>query len=118
VTKQTINYVSGDATAPQGQGVKIIAHICNDIGAWGKGFVLSVSKRWNHPELMYRCWHSGDEQEKFKLGVVQFVQVEPDIWIANMIGQHGISGLKSANALAPIRYDAVESVLVVSHKRR
>jgi hypothetical protein len=30
-----INYLSGDATRPSGQGRKIIAHICNDQGRWG-----------------------------------------------------------------------------------
>jgi hypothetical protein len=33
----TIRYISGDATVPQAAGVKIICHICNDIGGWGKG---------------------------------------------------------------------------------
>ncbi|MEV6001124.1 Appr-1-p processing protein, partial [Streptomyces griseomycini] len=28
------------------KGVKVIAHVCNDIGGWGKGFVLAVSRRW------------------------------------------------------------------------
>lgn len=27
-----ITYVRGDATAPSVKGVKIIAHVCNDIG--------------------------------------------------------------------------------------
>ncbi len=40
-----ISYLVGDATTPDTQGPKIISHICNDIGAWGKGFVLAISKR-------------------------------------------------------------------------
>ena len=44
-----IQYRTGDATRPEGDGPKIIAHICNDVGAWGKGFVLALSKRWNTP---------------------------------------------------------------------
>lgn len=35
-----IHYVKGDATCPMTPGTKIIAHICNDRGGWGKGFVL------------------------------------------------------------------------------
>ncbi len=42
-----INYVKGDATAPIGIGNKIIVHICNDIGRWGKGFVMALSKKWS-----------------------------------------------------------------------
>lgn len=38
-------YLKGDATCPQAKGVKIICHVCNDIGGWGKGFVLALSKR-------------------------------------------------------------------------
>jgi hypothetical protein len=27
-----IRYVEGDATAPEGDGRKIIVHVCNDVG--------------------------------------------------------------------------------------
>lgn len=40
-----IHYVTGDATEPIGEGEKIIAHICNDQGGWGAGFVLALSKK-------------------------------------------------------------------------
>lgn len=83
-----ITYIKGDATQPNGSGIKIITHICNDIGGWGKGFVLALSKKWKIPEEAYRQWHRS--QEDFQLGMVQFVKVEEDIYIANMIGQHGI----------------------------
>lgn len=45
-----ISYLKGDATNLVIPGNKIIVHICNDIGAWGKGFVLAVSKRWSESE--------------------------------------------------------------------
>lgn len=45
-----IKYLKGDATQPLVSGNKIIVHVCNDIGAWGKGFVLAISKRWAQPE--------------------------------------------------------------------
>lgn len=36
----TIEHLQGDATRrPVGPGPKIIAHICNDVGGWGRGFV-------------------------------------------------------------------------------
>lgn len=28
-----INYIKRDATAPIGKGLKVIVHVCNDIGA-------------------------------------------------------------------------------------
>ena len=47
-----IRYVIGDATAPEGEGPKVIVHVCNDIGGWGRGFVVALSKRWDKPELV------------------------------------------------------------------
>ncbi|MGB0523459.1 MAG: macro domain-containing protein [Flammeovirgaceae bacterium] len=103
-----INYLKGDATAPQAKGIKIIAHICNDIGGWGKGFVLAISKRWPEPEAAYRKWHRERAQNDFALGSIQLVQVEKYIHIANMIGQRGIK--RGSNGV-PIRYEAVEQCL-------
>lgn len=102
-----IEYKNGDATNPTNKGNKIIVHICNDIGRWGKGFVLAISKRWKAPESKYRSWYQS--KDNFNLGEVQFVQVEQDIWIANLIGQHRIN--KDENGNAPIRYDAIEEGL-------
>ena len=101
-----ITYIKGDATSPQTAGMKIIAHICNDIGGWGKGFVLAISKRWQEPERQYRKWYH--EHENFKLGQVQFVSVTDYIIVANMIGQKGI---KTGSKGAPIRYEAVDECL-------
>lgn len=104
-----ITYLTGDATAPAAPGPKIIAHICNDIGGWGKGFVLAVSKRWPQPEDEYRQWYSERESNDFELGAVQFVNVGDDFWVANMIGQHKIK--RANDGRPPIRYEALESCL-------
>jgi O-acetyl-ADP-ribose deacetylase (regulator of RNase III) len=102
-----IQYTKGDATSPQSENNKVIVHICNDIGGWGKGFVMAISKRWEKPENQYREWFKS--KDGFELGKVQFVQVEEDLWIANLIGQHKIN--KDENGNAPIRYHAVEEGL-------
>ncbi len=102
-----IQYTKGDATSPQSEDNKVIVHICNDIGGWGKGFVMAISKRWKKPENQYREWFKS--KDGFKLGKVQFVQVEEDFWVANLIGQHKIN--KDENGNAPIRYDAIEQGL-------
>jgi O-acetyl-ADP-ribose deacetylase (regulator of RNase III) len=101
-----ITYLKGDATAPQGKGVKVIAHVCNDLGGWGKGFVVAVSKRWKEPEAAYRKWHR--ERTGFALGAVQFVQVGPYVHIANMIGQHG---MRTGSKGVPVRYEAIDRAL-------
>jgi O-acetyl-ADP-ribose deacetylase (regulator of RNase III) len=105
--KNEITYLKGDATSPTTQGNKIIVHICNDIGGWGKGFVMAISKKWKEPEQAYREWFS--KKENFDLGEVQFVKVEDDLWIANLIGQHKIN--KDENNDPPIRYAAIEKGL-------
>ncbi len=100
----SIQYTWGDATAPAGAGPKIIVHICNDMGGWGRGFVLALSNRWKAPEQQYRQWYKSEEN--FALGEVQFVQVEDQLWVANLIGQHKIRKDEKGNP--PIRYRAVE----------
>ncbi len=105
---KTIHYLKGDATVPQAKGVKIIAHICNDLGGWGKGFVLAVSKRWEAPEKEYRNWHRFRSENNFGLGEIQIVQVEKYMYVANMIGQ---KGMKTGSNGVPVRYEAIEKCL-------
>src|SRR5688500_5624501 len=69
-----IIHINGDATQPQTKRNRIIAHVCNDLGGWGKGFVLAISKRWGEPEATYRAWHKGRSKNDFGLGAVQLVQ--------------------------------------------
>lgn len=103
-----ITYVRGDATAPSVKGVKIVAHVCNDIGGWGKGFVLAVSRRWPEPEAAYRAWHRDRASNDFALGAVQLVRVERYVRVANMIGQRGT---RTGSKGAPVRYEAIDTAL-------
>ncbi|WP_370415847.1 Appr-1-p processing protein [Streptomyces fradiae] len=106
-----IEYVRGDATAPRGKGVKIVAHVCNDLGGWGKGFVLAVSRRWPEPEAAYRRWHRERARNDFGLGAAQFVRVEPYVWVANLVGQRGIRTGRSSGV--PVRYEAIDAALAL-----
>lgn len=101
-----IEYLKGDATAPAAPGKKIICHICNDVGGWGAGFVLAISKRWKEPEQAYRTWYRS--KDNFQLGEIQLVPVGEDITVANMIGQRDI---RPSPEGPPIRYDAVRMCL-------
>ncbi|MET8597379.1 macro domain-containing protein [Streptomyces althioticus] len=103
-----IRYVRGDATVPSVKGVKIIAHVCNDIGGWGKGFVLALSRRWPEPEAAYRAWHRDRATNDFGLGAVQLVQAERYVWVANMIGQRGV---RTGSKGVPVRYEAIDTAL-------
>ncbi|MEU3444824.1 macro domain-containing protein [Actinospica acidiphila] len=103
-----IRYVRGDATVPSVKGVKVIAHVCNDIGGWGKGFVLALSRRWPEPEAAYRAWHRDRAANDFGLGAVQLVQAERYVWVANMIGQRGV---RTGGKGVPVRYEAIDTAL-------
>jgi len=99
-----IQYLDGNAVEPIGEGNKIIVHICNNVGAWGAGFVLAVSNKWPHIKREYLSLF--EHHRKPTLGSVQFVVAEKKIVIANLIGQDGIGRQNS-----PIRYVAIESGL-------
>lgn len=101
-----ITYIRGDATSPHGKGRKLVAHVCNDAGGWG--FVLAVSRRWPQPEAEYRRWHRERPANGFGLGALQVVQVERYLWVANMIGQHGI---RTGSKGPPVRYEALDAAL-------
>ncbi len=112
-----ITYVHGDATSPAIKGPKIIAHVCNDIGKWGKGFVMAVSKKWPKTRSLYLDWYAGRAKDDktlgarllmtgaCKLGEVQLIEVVPeDIFVVNMVAQHGIG---TGSNGPPIRYQAL-----------
>lgn len=94
-----IEYVKGDATQPIARPA-IIAHVCNDVGRWGSGFVLAVSKRWKAPERAYR------KRTVWNLNAVQFVDCRDKIVVANMIAQRGTGGITPR-----IRYEALRICL-------
>ena len=111
-----INYVIGDATKPKKGPAKkapephVIAHCCNNIGAWGAGFVMALSKMSRKPERKYRDWANGrlDGGAPMELGNVQLVRLDVELYVANMIGQ---TGIYERNGVPPIRYDAIETCL-------
>ena len=105
-----IHFRTGDATQPVGEGNKLIVHICNDIGHWGGGFTASVSHHWFKPEIAYHHYHTiNDTAEPLELGMIQIVKVEADLWVVNLIGQHGTGG--RGQIVPPIRYEAVRKGL-------
>jgi len=96
-----INYIKGNAVEPIGKGKKAIVHICNNIGLWGAGFVLAVSRKWPKTKIEFKS-------KEFKLGDIQIIEVEKDIVVINMIAQNGIF---SRDNLVPINYDALKKCL-------
>lgn len=72
----TLQFIQGDATDPQAKGNRIIAHICNNLGGWGKGFVLAISERWPQPEEEYRRWHCSRSDNDFALGAEELLPTQ------------------------------------------
>ena len=101
-----INYIKGDATKPTVEGNKFIAHVCNNKGGWGAGFVLAISDMWEEPEEEYRFLI---KSKNFKLGDTQLVNVDEEIIVANMIAQ---DGFKSPTNPTPLDYEALKSCLL------
>ena len=117
-----LKYIRGDATSPVGPGMKYIIHCCNDVGVWGSGFVIAISRCWTTPERAYRVWaeaeaycHPEGPAVPFELGRIQLVPVEHDVMVVNMIGQHGC-GL-DAHGNPPIRYTAIQRCLRILRHR-
>jgi O-acetyl-ADP-ribose deacetylase (regulator of RNase III) len=105
-----LHYLIGDATDPIKKPAMII-HCCNDAGRWGRGFVVALRAKFPESEKAYRNWFATD---KPKLGDVQFVQVAPDVCVANMIGQHGV---RWEGKIPPIRYEALEICLKKAYEK-
>lgn len=83
-----ITYRKGDATRFETNIV--VAHICNNVGVWGGGFVIAVTRKLGPvPERIFRT-----APEATQLGHLQLVALrdrEDNFWVANMIAQNGVS---------------------------
>lgn len=102
IQKGSLTYRTGDTTAIN-ERPAIIAHVCNDRGAWGAGFSGALSKRWPTVATHYKQWWAGAH-----LGDIQIVDVASELWVINMLAQHG---LRRRNHPPPIRYTALTEAL-------
>lgn len=100
----SLHHIIGNVLEPIKKPAMII-HVCNDVGGFGKGFVVPLANKYPQTKLEYLKWYKSGN---LKLGEVQFVQVEPNICVANMIAQHDIKWKKG---IPPIRYPALKECL-------
>lgn len=82
---------NGSATSPRPSKKRgiIIAHIANSRGKWGKGFVLAINKLSLAAKAAYQAY-ARDCSNNIPLGHTQFVEVQPNLFVANMIAQNGV----------------------------
>lgn len=102
-----ISYHIGDASIPIHNST-IIIHIVNNCGKWGKGFVISLSKRFPITKDSYLSWFKSG----FNMGDVQFLSVDDEnrIFVANMLAQNGIKkSVKDSKKY--ICYESLENCL-------
>ena len=71
------------AINPIGSGNKLICHLVTDAMTWGGDFMNALSSKWDGPEINYK------QHKEFVWGEVDFIRVESDIIVANMVALHG-----------------------------
>jgi hypothetical protein len=97
--KSNLRYVKGDLfqNIPADSPV-VIPHVCNDIGAWGAGFVVPLGEKYPCAKKQYLSWYKDSKNNintetcPFALGKTQFVYCGENVFVANMICQHGVGG--------------------------
>ena len=101
-----IKYIKGDATEPIviGDKYSVICHCCNALGAWGKGFVVPLGKKYPIAREKYLKFIKMTKEEN-RLGSVSFAKVTDNIIVANIIGQFYTY---PKDGKIPLDYEALE----------
>lgn len=102
------NIVQGSVLDLNGLGCKYLLQIVNDAGKYGAGISGAISRKWPIVEHEYRSLSKLSNYQLI-LGEVQFVKVETDLVVCNMVAQHNIV---SYNNPTPIKYDALDRCLI------
>jgi hypothetical protein len=94
-----IYYVSGDISEPIGDGPKVLAHVCNDT-VWSQGVTGILAQKWPQVKEAY------ETRSRLVVGITQGVQVASDLWVVNMVVQHGLGAMRNS-----LRLDALVTCL-------
>lgn len=116
-----LEYQIGDVREPQESTPFIIPHCVNDCngGVMGAGVALALYKRWPIVKKYYHKWANNNygliegfynyTSGPFRLGEIQVLEVEPMIYISNMVGQRDTN---TFCGISPIRYEAIRDCLL------
>lgn len=103
-----IKILKGDATVPVSCGKPvIIAHVCNNVNAWGRGFVVPLGVKYPQAKTAFHNANKEYGSDEL-LGKVQLVKISPNLAVANMFAQ---SGLRSKLNPIPLKMDSLEQCL-------
>ena len=101
-----IQYKNHDATKALFERTMIV-HVCNNINVWSQGFVVALANRY---PIAKKAYHTQDQT----LSTVQFVSINKQLLIANMIAQRGI--LSHDNPV-PLDMKALENTLEIVYRK-
>ena len=101
-----ITHEHKDATITNSDQRAIIAHVVNNVGAWGAGFSGALERRYPGTRLAY--WDN-IRQHKHTLGSVFITKTgNKDVHIAHLVAQHGVRGQGNP---VPLQYRALKMCL-------
>jgi O-acetyl-ADP-ribose deacetylase (regulator of RNase III) len=104
-----MNYINGDLfdhVPADDQEIVIIAHVCNNIGAWGAGFVVPLGRNYPQARDAYLM------MTERTLGEVLFAPDKGQVIVANMIAQDGVGPkFEGDKMIPPIRYSALKTCM-------
>ena len=106
-----IKYVEGDLfqNISNNGGVTVIPHCCNDIGAWGAGFVIPLGQKYPESKTEYLNMF---RERTVDLGHTQFVSSNNGVIVVNMIAQKGVgTSWEDGKEVPPIRYKALKNCM-------
>ena len=100
----------GDATAPSANTV--LAHICNDKGGWGAGFVLAINRR-----LGFKPMNLYKKTYKYGRGTnstckLDYNGMPEEFYVCNMVAQEGYP---TRDKPCAVDYEALERCLRMLH---
>lgn len=111
-----INYRKGDVLTTDVNRARILAHVVNSLGGFGKGFAANLARKHPAVKKEYQGWFMRGElvencpqDDAFRLGNIQAVAISDTLTVINMLAQNGY---KSAKNSRPLDYDALAKCLV------
>lgn len=101
-----ITHEHKDATITNPSQITIIAHVVNDIGAFGAGFSGALERAYPGTRLAY--WDN-IRQHQHTLGAVFVTKTgSRNVYVAHLVAQHGVRGKDNP---VPIKYHALKMCL-------
>lgn len=116
--------IDGNVLTYKSKRNKLICHCCNVQNVMGAGVAASIRSMWPVVYYRYNEWYADtyfddelNENIPYNLGQVQFIKVEDDVYVGNILGQAYI-GVKEIDGtkLVPVRWDCIREAFLYIRK--